>query len=215
MQKRPQTLSEEYLNAGTHAIGVLFVLIAMPFLIINSFHTQIYFLGIGMLVFAFGMLCSYSSSTLYHFYQNPIIKTKLKIFDHISIFLLIGGTYTPIVQKYTDFYTALIFLIVMWSLILGGAILKLFFTGKYKIVSTILYVMLGWMVVFIAQPLSLTMPLVIFYWILAGGLSYTIGAVFYLNDGKIHYGHAIWHCFVLFGSITHFIAIYKSVGSGI
>ncbi len=211
MPKRVQTLSEEYSNAITHSSGILFVLISMPFLIANSFFTQSHFLGIGMIIFAIGMLCSYTSSTLYHSYQNPTIKRKLKIFDHISIFLLIGGTYTPIVQRYTEFYTAFIFLLIMWSLILVGGILKLFFTGKYKILSTILYLLLGWMVVFIAQPLSLTMPLSIFYWILAGGLSYTIGAVFYLNDGRIYYGHSIWHCFVLFGSAAHFIAIYKSI----
>ncbi|TAE70805.1 MAG: hemolysin D [Bacteroidetes bacterium] len=211
MSKRTQTISEEYANAITHSIGILFVLIAMPFLVNNSLSAQPYFLTIGMIIFAIGMLCSYSSSTLYHIYQNINIKRKLKIFDHISIFLLIGGTYTPIVQRYTEFYTAFIFLLVMWILIFAGAVLKLFFTGKYKILSTILYILLGWMVVFIAQPLSLTMPLHVFYWVLIGGLSYTIGAIFYLNDGKIYYGHAIWHCFVLFGSIAHFIAVAKSI----
>jgi len=134
----------------------------------------------------------------------------MRMWDHIGIFLLIGGTYTPIVCRYTDTRTAVIFLSVMWTLIAAGSILKIFFTGRYDRLSTFIYLFLGWMVVFIIQPIRAHMPFEIFMWILAGGLAYTLGVVFY-KWRNLKYQHSIWHLFVLAGTVLQFIAVYKSL----
>jgi len=150
----------------------------------------------------------YSSSTIYHLVKDPIRKTKWRVVDHISIFFLIGGTYSAMVQKYVASDTAIWFMCLMWGIIAAGSILKIFFTEKYNWLSLILYLFLGWMAVFIYQPLF-TIPLDVFWWILAGGLAYTFGVIFYKNQ-KLQYSHAIWHLFVMAGTAFHFVAIYKS-----
>ena len=164
----------------------------------------------GVSIFSFGMLAVYLSSTVYHAIKEPKLKRHANIIDHISIFFLIGGTYTPIILHYIPRGTAAVFLTVQWSIILAGVLLKLFFTGKYEWLSVTRYIMLGWMLVFVIKPLILTMPSIIFFWIIGGGICYTFGVVFYMLENKKH-AHNIWHCFVLGGTILHFIAVYKSL----
>jgi hemolysin III len=122
---------------------------------------------------------------------------------------LIGGSYTAIVQRYVNAETATTFLINMWSIIAAGSLLKIFFTGKFSKLELMLYVGLGWMAVFIFKPLSQTMPLDVFWWLLAGGLFYMSGVFFYARK-KMLYNHGVWHCFVLGGTISHFVAVWKS-----
>src|SRR5690606_3459452 len=128
------------------------------------------------------------------------LKERAHIADHISIFLLIGGTYTPIVYLFTPWETSSLFLSIMWGIIALGVVMKVFFTGKYTWVSTILYLALGWMVVFLYSPLKESMNWFVFQPILIGGLAYTIGVLFYIRK-KMFYSHAIWHLFVLAGTI--------------
>lgn len=210
MAYRVQTGLEEKLNAISHGVGMLLVLIAMPFLIMKATHRQDALMIWGVSIFSFGMLLVYLSSTIYHSLTNPRLKRRANIIDHISIFFLIGGTYTPVILHYLPGRTAAIFLTIQWSIIFAGAILKLFYTGRFEWLSITLYVAVGWMLVFVIKPLSATMPSAIFYWIIAGGLSYTTGIIFYVLENRKH-AHNIWHCFVLAGTILHFVAIYKSI----
>lgn len=193
----------------THLIGVIFFLIAYPILFFTSGFNNDIGLIVTLSLFGLGMILSYSSSCIYHAEKNPNLKKKKRVFDHISIFLLIGGTYAPIVYLFTPKETAIWFLILQWSIIFIGILFKLFFTGKFQIISVILYLALGWMVLLILEPLK-HIPSHLFFWLLAGGISYTVGILFYVNK-KMLYSHTIWHLFVLFGTIAHYIFVYKSL----
>ncbi len=205
--KRPQTSEEEKANAFTHGLGLFFVICLYPLLVKKAYLGSLSSI-IGIIMFFFGSVFMYMASTVYHLAKEPVKKAKLRVVDHISIFFLIGGTYSAVVQKYVPIETTIWFMSLMWGIIAIGSILKLFFTGKYQWVSVMLYLFLGWMAVFIARPLS-KMPQEVFWWILAGGLAYTFGVIFYKNQ-KLKYSHAIWHIFVLAGTFFHFIAIFKS-----
>ena len=210
MAYRVQTSLEEKLNAISHGFGMLLVLIAMPFLIMKATRQQDALMIWGVSIFSFGMLFVYLSSTIYHSLTNPRLKRRANIVDHISIYFLIGGTYTPIILHYLPEKAAAMFLTIQWSIIVAGVVLKLYYTGRYEWLSVTLYVALGWMLVFVIKPLSATMPSAIFYWIIGGGLCYTTGVIFYVLENRKH-AHNIWHCFVLAGTVLHFVAIYKSI----
>lgn len=210
MSDRQQSISEELANTITHGLGIVFCMIATPFLILLSAKGS----AAGMVavsVFSFGMLMVYLSSTLYHAARNESTKRTLRIWDHISIFLLIAGSYTPIVYNYTDSSTATLFLSIMWGIVVLGVVKKLFLTGRYEKLSLLLYLALGWMAVFIIKPLLQNVPAEVWWWLAGGGLSYTFGTIFY-RWKKLQYHHAIWHCFVLAGTIMHYIAIFITVG---
>lgn len=208
-EKRPQTPSEEKMNALTHGFGLLLSIILFPILINQLDWKGSWMNIVGILLFFFGAVLLYSSSTIYHLAKEPKFKKKMRVADHISIFFLIGGTYAAVVQRYVPKETAIWFMALMWGIILVGAILKIFFTGKYQWVSVILYLFLGWMAVFIYKPLYENMTWQVFQWLLYGGLAYTLGVIFYKNQ-KLMYSHAIWHLFVLAGTICHYIGVYKS-----
>lgn len=209
-KNREQTRKEEFVNALSHGIGILFCLIALPFLLMDAFNNQHFILFVSLIAFGVGMLLVYTFSTLYHITKDEKTKKILQVFDHISIYFLIAGTYSPLMVKYLETETAILFLSIMWSIVLLGTLFKIFFTKKFKILSTILYLALGWMIVFVIEPLFTTIPLTVFLWILLGGLSYTIGVYFYVKDHKMYY-HSLWHVFVLFGTIAHFISVYLSI----
>ncbi len=205
---RAQTLEEEKMNVLTHGLGVVFTLIAIPMLIKKANAYGSPYAVLTVCVFGMGMLLTYVSSTIYHAVQHPRRKNILHVCDHICIFLLIGGTYTPIIFRYIPFDDALFFMITMWSIIALGIIFKLFFTGKLEWLSLSLYVFLGWMLVFVAKPISKTMPFDVFMWILYGSFSYMIGIIFYRWRSR-KYTHAVWHCLTLLGTVAHYVAVYK------
>jgi hemolysin III len=208
--ERIQSLKEEIANAITHGAGVVFALIAIPLLITYAIEKGNAATVWSVSMFSFGMLMVYLSSTLYHAIQHPKAKFKLRVWDHISIFLMIAGSYTPILQKYADDATATKFLIVLWSIAAIGIVKKIFFTGRFEALSLILYLGMGWMAVFIIGPLAEKIPSGIFTLLIVGGLSYTLGVIFYVWK-NLAFQHAIWHVFVLGGSITHYFAVYYSV----
>ena len=211
MIRREQTVSEEKANYTTHALGIAFALITIPFMIKAAVQRGSVSTIWGVSVFSCAMLMVYSSSTIYHLVKlNTPAKRALRIWDHIGIFIMIGGSYTPLVLKYTATVTAILFLGTMWFIIVIGSILKIFYTGKYLLLEVLIYLALGWMAVFIIKPLASNMPAPIFVYILAGGLLYSIGVVFYLWK-KLDYHHAVWHIFVLAGTVTHFFAVYNSI----
>lgn len=210
MAKREQTRKEEIANAITHLIGMVLVLVAIPFLIIRDIHDFSIVGLLSTLAFIIGMLMVYTFSTLYHITKPSRLKDILNKFDHISIFFLIAGTYTPLISRYTESTFAIIFLSVMWGIVLLGIIYKIFFINKMKWFSILLYVLMGWMFVFILKPLLENMPLSVLWWIVAGGICYSIGVYFYLHNQRKYY-HTIWHLFVMAGTVFHFISVFLSL----
>lgn len=206
MIDRPQTRKEEIANAISHFVGILFCIIAMPFILFDTFSyantTPFY----AVLVFAFGMLLVYTFSTIYHWMEKESAKKRLKKWDHISIYFLIAGTYTPLMIKYLNGELAVWFLAILWSLVALGVVYKLCFMDRFEWFSVLLYLAMGWMIVFVVKPLINTMPLDVFWWILAGGISYTIGVYFFIKSHKYFY-HTIWHIFVLMGN--HFSLCFR------
>lgn len=213
MRTRIQTRREEFYNTATHAVGVLLCLIGMPFSLIPVIKQQNTLELISVVAFFIGMMLVYSFSSIYHYVHHGARKKTLRKFDHISIYFLIAGTYSPLMMKYLEEKTALIFLGVMWSIVLVGIFYKLFFINRFKWISLVTYLLMGWMVVFVIKPLIHNIPLSVFWWIFAGGVSYTVGVYFYAKSNKKYY-HSIWHVFVLLGTVLHFMAIYKSYVPG-
>lgn len=200
---------EEKLNVISHAIGIaggVIALIMMLQKVWGKDATHIY----AVLIYGISIITLYTASTLFHSCKAPRLRHRLNVFDHSAIYFLIAGTYTPYTLITLQGSTGWIVFAAIWTAALGGIILKLFFTGKYRILSTIMYVLMGWMVVFAIKPLYNNMELEGFVWLMAGGLAYTLGAVLYAVK-KIPYNHAIFHVFVLVASICHFISIYKFV----
>jgi len=210
MSTRVQTRNEELANGISHILGIFFCFIGMPFLIAKSFMRHNLVTVSSVILFGIGMLLVYSFSSLYHLAQKQKPKQLLKIADHISIYYLIAGTYSPLMILYLSKNEALVFLGIMWSIVLLGTFFKIFYVDRFKFISVALYLLMGWMIVFVVKPLWGVIPFPVFLWILAGGLSYTAGVYFYVKSNK-RYFHAVWHFFVLFGTIFHFVAIFKSL----
>ena len=208
----PQVYKLERANSLTHGLGLLFGLIFIPFLIWTAVASQKPSAIIGTSAFGLGFLLVYTFSTLYHSFHRPEIKRVFRILDHISIYFLIAGSYTPFVLTYLYNTTGLTLLSVLWGLTIIGTFFKLFFTGRYEKLSVAVYLIMGWMIVFIAKPVYYNLPLDCILMIAAGGAFYTIGVVFYRWE-KLPYHHAIWHLFVLGGSICHYIAVWMVVTS--
>lgn len=210
MSNRIQTRKEELSNGISHILGVLFCLIATPFLVLIAIKEHDLITVLSVFIFGLGMLLVYSFSSFYHLVQKENTKRLLNIADHISIYYLIAGTYSPLMIVYLSRETAFIFLGIMWFMVLLGTFFKVFFTHRFKFFSVLLYLVMGWMIVFVVKPLWGIMPLSVFLWILAGGISYTLGVIFYVKSDK-KYFHTIWHLFVLIGTVSHYIAILQSL----
>lgn len=197
---------DEKFNVITHGAGLILSLILCPFLLYSEGSDFHFF---GLCVFTFGLIFMFFSSTLYHLAHHEDKKFRWRIADHSSIFLLIGGTYTPFIFYYHNTKEGISFLMIHWMIILGGILFKLIFKTKYEIFSLILYLVLGWMVVFIYDEIIANMASVVKFWLIAGGLSYTAGVYFYVRD-HVKWHHGIWHIFVIMGSGGHFIALFLS-----
>lgn len=209
MKGRIQTRNEELANGISHILGIIFCLIGMPFLIAKAREHNL-IMESSVIIFGIGMLLVYSFSSLYHLAQKEKTKQLFKIADHISIYYLIAGTYSPLMVIYLKKETALVFLGIMWSIVLLGSFFKIFYVDRFKFISVALYLLMGWMIVFVIKPLWGVMPFSVFLWILAGGLSYTVGVYFYVKGHKSYF-HTVWHFFVLLGTIFHYVAILESL----
>ena len=206
---RELSKGHELANTLTHLVGIILFASFLPSLFIKMFDDKNIAYLWSVIVFSFGLMMVYGASTIYHFIKNEELKKTLRVWDHTAIYFLIGGTYTPLIAKYLPYEKAFWFLIIMWSIIAAGVILKVFYTGKYEFLSVFSYLFLGWMAVFVFNDFVASCPENIQYLILYGGLFYTFGVIFYAWH-KLPYNHAIWHLFVLGGSISHFIAIEQS-----
>ena len=165
---------------------------------------------VGASVFAATLLLLYLSSTLYHAATDPGARTRLKVFDHCSIYLLIAGTYTPFTLIALRGHVGWWLFGAIWSLALLGIVFKLFFTGRFKLVSTLVYVAMGWLAIVAIKPVLAALDDWTFGWMLAGGLVYTLGTVFY-HRPSMRYSHAVWHLFVIGGSACHYVAVLAQV----
>lgn len=200
--------SEERLNILSHAAGFILSLVAVVFLIFQAVEFSSFWHWAAYLIYGFSQMLVFGASASYHSAKAPELRRRLKILDHASIYISIAGTYTPftLIVIREDWGWPLF--IAVWIMALAGVGMKIFFTGRYKTVSTISYVAMGWVLVIAIKPLMENLALEGLLWIAAGGLFYTTGAVLY-QVRKIPYNHAIFHFFVLIAAVCHFWAVYK------
>lgn len=201
---------EEKWNIISHAFGLVMSFIALYFLLGQASGYANRKLTISFVVFGAALILLYAASTFYHSAKNPGLRFKLKILDHIAIFILIAGTYTPFALVTLGGSTGWIIFGVAWGIAFLGTILKIFFTGKFKFLSTLMYVGMGWIIIFAIIPLFANLSAGGLWWLFGGGFFYTLGAILY-SISQINYNHAWFHLFVLLGSFCHFMAIYFHV----
>ncbi len=198
---------EERINVLSHAFGLALSVVALIFLVIKASLYGTAWHIVSAAIYGASMIVLYSASTFYHKAQRPVIRKRLRIFDHASIYVLIAGTYTPFTLVTLHGTTGWIIFGLSWGMALTGIILKIFFTGRYNLLSTLMYVFMGWLIVFVISPLMDRLAADGLRWLFAGGAAYTLGAVIY-SIKKIKLNHAIFHLFVLLGSFCHFMAVY-------
>jgi len=198
---------EEKINIISHTTGFILSIVAFVLLVMHaSLHGDVWQI-VSFGIFGASLIILYGASTLYHSAKNPLLRNKLNIIDHASIYVLIAGTYTPFTLVTLKGTIGWVIFGISWGLALTGIILKLFFTGKYDLISTIMYVFMGWVIVFAIKPLIHHLPFEGLLWLFAGGISYTIGAILY-SIKKIKFNHAIFHILVLIGSFCHFVSVF-------
>jgi hemolysin III len=203
--KRINTINE-IANSVTHGIGALLAVAGLVLLVVfaaaygNTWHV------VSFSIYGSTLVLLYLASTLYHSAQNPKIKQTLRIIDHAAIYLLIAGTYTPFMLVTLQGVRGWVMFGVIWGLAVVGILYKVFFINRHVVISTIFYLLMGWMIVFSISDLFRALPLGGIIFLGAGGLSYTLGIIFYAGRERLLM-HAIWHLFVLGGSICHFFAI--------
>lgn len=201
------TIGEEIANSITHGIGALLSLAALVILIIFSVLKGTPLQTLSVTIYGISLFLLYLASTLYHSIQHKKAKQILEIIDHSSIYLLIAGTYTPFTLVTLNGKTGWSIFIAVWILAIIGIATKPFIVKKFRILSTLLYIIMGWIIIFAIKPLINNLPSGGIFWLVFGGVLYTVGAFFYVWR-KIKFGHMIWHLFVLGGSISHFIAVF-------
>lgn len=205
--RRIQTLGEEIANAISHGVGVLAAIAVTPFLILKAIP-----LGAGAVtgasIFGASMIILYASSAIYHSLPHCRAKKIFQICDHSAIFLLIAGTYTPFTLTVLQGAWGWTLFGVIWGLAVAGIILKTIHTNGTSKLSIALYLAMGWLAVFAVQPLYNSMPVAGLFWILAGGILYSGGVLFFAFDHRKKFNHFIWHLFVLAGTACHVIAVF-------
>ena len=201
-----ESLIEELANGITHGVGLALSVVGLAVLFVLSvMHGTAWHIA-GCTTFGVTLVLLYTASTLYHSLRTPRLKRIFRILDHAAIYLLIAGTYTPFtLVNLRGFWGWTLFALV-WSLSVFGILWKLFHVDKFQLVSTLIYIGMGWLAVIAVKPLFAAIPLSGIVWLVAGGLFYTFGATF-LGFKRVRYHHAIWHIFVLAGSVCHYFAV--------
>ncbi|MDD4601932.1 MAG: hemolysin III family protein [Negativicutes bacterium] len=201
---------EEILNAVTHGVGALLALIGLGILTASAYISGGVWHQVSFTIYGISLVLLYLASTLYHSFTNERKKYILKIFDHAAIYVLIAGNYTPFTLVPLHGTMGWTIFSIIWGLAIIGIVFKVFFVKRFKVFSTLTYLLMGWLAAVMIKPLLGTLPIEGIYWLIAGGVFYTVGAIFYLAR-RIPYNHAIWHLFVLAGSIAHYVAVLKYV----
>jgi hemolysin III len=202
--KRPQTHLEESLNSISHGLSAIASLIGLGYLIILSLQNPQPWGLFSAVVYGSSLLALYSFSASYHASRQPATKHFFKILDHSGIFLLIAGSYTPVLLLAIGGKVGWIFFAGQWGIATFGIILKIFYAGKFKGISTIIYALMGWSIVIRLDLLNASIPPQALHLLALSGFAYTVGIIFYSLDSRIKYGHFIWHLFVMAGSIFHY-----------
>jgi hemolysin III len=198
---------EEILNAGTHGLGLAAGLAAGIVLIVLTALTGHALSIVAASVFTATVVLLFLASTLYHAIPHPTAKARLKVLDHAAIYLLIAGTYTPFTLVGLGGTWGWSLFGVVWGLAVVGVGFKLFFTGRFRLASTLVYIAMGWLALVAIEPMVERLSPVVLTWLFVGGACYTVGTLFYLAK-RLPYAHAVWHLFVLGGCVSHFVAAY-------
>ena len=206
--KREQSRGEEIANSVSHGIGLVAALVASPLLILHAVRRGDTGFIVGASIFAATMVLLYLASTLYHALPIGRAKRVFRVIEHSAIFLLIAGTYTPFTLGVLRGAWGWTLLGLVWGLAVAGLALKMFNRMSHPIISTSLYLLMGWLVLIAVNPLSARVPVSGLLWLIAGGVAYTAGVVFFATDSRLRYGHFIWHLFVMAGTACHFFAVY-------
>ena len=198
---------EEKLNILSHGIGFGLSILALILLILKARKFGEHEHLVSFTIFGATMVLVYAASTFYHSAKTSRLRIRLNILDHAAIYLLIAGTYTPFALVTLEGTTGMTILWIVWIMALAGVVLKLFYAGRFQLISTIIYVAMGWLIIFAINPLIDNLSTQGVWWLFGGGIFYTIGAILFMLN-KIPYNHAIFHIFVLLGTFAHFISIY-------
>lgn len=204
---KPYSPLEERINVWSHLFGLVLSVVGLMALLWRAWqhHSSLEMLAVG--IFGLSMVSLYAISALYHSSTDPRIRSRRRIYDHACIYVLIAGTYTPFALISLPSEAGFTLFVLAWGIALSGIVLKIFFTGRFDLLSTAMYVAMGWMIMFFIQDFIEVLPATAIAWLAAGGISYTLGAVIY-SISRIPLGHAIFHVFVVLGSLCHFICIY-------
>lgn len=205
--RREQSPGEEIANSVSHGIGLLAALAGIPHLIVEAARHGDGGYVAGTSIFATTIVLLYLASTLYHALPKGKAKRVFRIIEHSAIFLLIAGTYTPFTLGVLRGAWGWTLFGIVWSLALAGVTLKAAGRASHPIFSTGLYLLMGWVIVIAIDPLVTRVPTPGVLWLLAGGLFYTIGVVFFATDWRLRYGHFVWHLFVMAGTACHYMAV--------
>ncbi len=198
---------EEKTNIISHAAGFVLGIVALVLMVVraslygNAWHI------VGVSIFGASLICLYAASTIYHSAKDPKIRGRLRVVDHATIYVLIAGTYTPFTLVTLNGWVGWVIFGFSWAMALTGITLKLFYTGRFNLLSTLMYIFMGWIIVFAIKPLINNLPADGLWWLMAGGVAYTVGAILYMIK-KVPFNHAIFHMFVLLGSFCHFVSVY-------
>ncbi|MCH1931202.1 hemolysin III family protein [Shewanella sp. A25] len=204
------TLSEEIANSVSHGLGVITGVIGLCLMLQKGGEHLNQVQLTGVIIYGLSFILLFLSSTLYHSVTSNALKHKLKIADHCAIYLLIAGTYTPLMLICLPGKLSTIILSAIWTLAIAGILFKTLFIHRFKKLSLVLYLAMGWLCVTVIGDLSAAMSELGFTLLLMGGVFYTLGVVFYVGK-RIPYNHAIWHLFVLAGALSHFCCVYLTV----
>ncbi|KEQ18219.1 PAQR family membrane homeostasis protein TrhA [Endozoicomonas numazuensis] len=203
---RSYSLAEEIANSITHGLGALLSVAGLTLLVVYAAQQQDVWRIVSFSIYGATLVLLFLSSTLYHSFQHEKTKKVFKLMDHCSIYLLIAGTYTPFLLVSMRGTVGWIMFAIIWILAITGIVFKVWFGPRFKKLSVATYILMGWLVLFASKELASQISMEGIYWLVAGGLSYTLGAVFYLWK-QLPFNHAIWHVFVLGGSVCHFFAV--------
>jgi len=211
LDERPQTLGEEIANSISHGVGLVAAIVAFPFVVMAAAARGSTSGIIAASIFATTMVLLYLSSTIFHALPEGRAKRVFQVLDHAAIFLLIAGTYTPFTLGVLHGVWGWTLFGIVWSVAAVGIVLKSIGGVRYNTISTWAYLAMGWVVVIAAERLWTLMPAWGLFWLFAGGLAYTLGAVFFLLE-RIRYFHFAWHLFVVAGTACHVVAVVAYSG---
>ncbi len=209
--KRKQSTGEEIANSISHGITALSAVGGFVVLLIYGITSEKEWSLFSAIFYGLSLVSLYTFSTLYHSLTHKTAKKVFNILDHSGIFLLIAGTYTPVLLISIGGVTGWVFFGIQWTMAVIGILLKVFYTGRYNLISTLLYAFMGWIIVFKIDVAKAALPEEAFWLLAAGGFAYTIGIVFYIIDSRMKYSHFIWHLFVMAGTVLHYLMMVGHV----